>query len=189
MVVREKYHTADDLWKLSHLPENDAARLELSEGTLIVMAPAGGKHGSLAGEILVAIHQHVKARRLGYVTAAETGYVLHKNPSGRDTVRAPDVGFVQTERLPDGLPDGYIPFAPDLAVEVASPSESGDDIQQKVEEYLRYGTRAVWYFYPKSQTVNVHTLDGVQTLREGDVLDGGEVLPGFRLNIHEVFEG
>jgi Uma2 family endonuclease len=181
MVIRAKFYSADDLWELSSLPEYDEMRLELSEGNLIVMA--------LAGEIHTPIHQHVKPRKLGYVTAAETGYILNKNPSGKDTVRAPDVGFVSAERLPEGLPDGYIPFAPDLAVEIASPTESGDDIQEKVLDYLRFGTRAVWYFYPKSRTVNVHTREGMHTLTEEDVLDGGDILPGFRLNVRDVFEG
>jgi Uma2 family endonuclease len=189
MVVREIFYTADDLWELSHLTEYDEMRLELSEGNLIIMSPAGGKHGGLAGEIYVYVHQHVKPRNLGYVTAAETGYILHRNPSGKDTVRAPDVGFVSAERLPDGLPDAFIPFAPDLAVEVASPNESGDDIQDKVLDYLRFGTRAVWYFYPKSRTVNVHTSGGTRTLTENEELDGGDVLPGLRLLVRDVFEG
>jgi Uma2 family endonuclease len=189
MVVREKFYSADDLWELSHDPEYDEMRLELSEGNLIIMSPAGGKHGGLATDLSVYIHQHVKPRRLGYVTAAETGYILYKNPSGKDTVRAPDVGFVRAERLPEGLPDGYIPFAPDLAVEVASPNESGDDIQHKVLDYLRYGTQAVWYFYPKSRTVNIHKQEGTHTFAEDDVLDGGDVLPGFKLALREVFEG
>jgi Uma2 family endonuclease len=189
MVIQEKFYTADDLWDLSHLPEYDEIRLELSEGNLIIMAPAGGKHGGLAGEIYVYVHQYVKTNKLGYVTAAETGYILDKNPSGKDTVRAPDVGFVRGERLPEGLPDGFIPFAPDLAVEVASPNESGDDIQDKVLDYLRYGTRAVWYFYPKSRTVNVHTKEGTRTITEDEVLDGGDALPGFSLRVGDVFEG
>lgn len=189
MVVREKFYTADDLWELSHLSEYAEMRLELSEGYLIIMSPAGGKHGGLTSDIHNPIYQHVKKHKLGYVTAAETGYILHKNPSGKDTVRAPDVGFVSAERLPEGLPDGFIPFAPDLAIEVASPNESGDDIQDKVLDYLRYGTRAVWYFYPKSRTVNVHTAGGTRTLTENEELDGGDVLPGFRLLVRDVFEG
>jgi Uma2 family endonuclease len=85
MVIQEKFYTADDLWELSHRPEYDEMRLELSEGNLIIKSPAGGKHGGLSGEIYVYIHNHVKPRKLGYVTAAETGYILHKNPSGKDT--------------------------------------------------------------------------------------------------------
>jgi Uma2 family endonuclease len=95
---------------------------------------------------------------------------------------------VSAERLPEGLPEGFIPFAPDLAVEVASPNKSGDDIQDKVLDYLRYGTRAVWYFYPKSRTVNVHTKEGTRTLSEDEFLDGGDVLPGFLLAVRDVFE-
>lgn len=189
MVVREQLYTADDLWRLSHDPEYDAMRLELSEGNLIIMPPAGGKHGALSGKLFVYVYNHVLLHHLGYATAAETGYILHREASGKDTVRAPDVGFVRAERLPEGLPDGYIPVAPGLAIEVASPNESGDAIQDKVLDYLRYGTRAVWYFYPKSHTVNIHTSEGTHTLTEADMLDGGDILPGFTLAVRDVFEG
>lgn len=189
MVVREQFYSADQLWELSHLSEYDEMRLELSEGNLIIISPTVGKHGGVTGEIHAVVHTHVKAHKLGYVTAAETGYILHKNPLGKDTVRAPDVGFISAERLPDGLPDEFIPLAPDLAIEVASPNESGDDIQDKVLDYLRYSTRAVWYFYPKSRTVNVHTKAGTRTLTENEILDGGDILPGFSVKAGEIFEG
>src|SRR6185369_10309656 len=106
--------------------------------------------------------------------------ILFKNPDpdGKDIVRAPDVGFVRADRVPEELPDrGYVPFAPDLAVEVVSPDDSADEVAQKVAEYLKYGTRLVWVLYAKSKEVKVHTPDRVvKTLKVGDVLDGGDVL-------------
>ncbi len=184
---QEKIYTADDFWEISHSPENQDKRLELVEGVIYEMSPAGGKHGEIAMEIGMFIRLYVKEHRLGRVTAAETGYILFKNPDGKDTVRAPDVGFVAMERAPDGLPKGYVPFAPDLAVEVISPGNTAGDIHNKMLELLRAGTRIVWIIYPDSQTVVVHTPEGAKTLEINDTLDGGDVLPGFTLPVKDVF--
>jgi Uma2 family endonuclease len=185
--VQEKLYTAEDLWELSHRPENEGRRLELSEGVLIEMSPAGGKHGGIALDLGSLVRSHVKEHNLGYTTAAETGYILFKNPHGKDTVRAPDVGFVSAARLPEGLPDGYIPVAPDLAIEVVSPDDSADEIEKKVNEYLKHGTRMVWVFYPKTRSVLAQTPNSIQRLDINGTLDGGDVLPGFRLAVREVF--
>src|SRR5215213_2861973 len=138
MVVRENLYTADDLWELSHSTEYEGKRLELSEGELIEMSPSGGKHGGIAIRFGRLVDEHVENNALGYTTAAETGYILFKNPNGKDTVRAPDVGFVAAHRLPDGLPDGFVPLAPDLAVEVVTPNDRADEIEGKLRDYLKY---------------------------------------------------
>jgi len=188
MAVVERTYTADDLVVLSHSPQYDELRLELSDGELIIMAPASAKHGVIAMALGAVLQVFVKQQQLGYVTAAETGYILFKNPSGRDTVRAPDVGFIALSQLPDGLPDdGYVPFPPDLAVEVMSPNDSATETHKKVNEYLRYGTRLVWVVYPETRTVMVFTAQGAHTLDENATLDGGDVLPGFSLAIKTLF--
>jgi Uma2 family endonuclease len=187
MSVQEKLYSADDLWALSRHPEYRERRLELSEGVLIDMAPASGSHGLFTFRFGIRLGVFAETNGLGCFTAAETGFILYKNPTGRDTVRAPDIGYVRRERCADIPATGYVPFAPDLAVEVASPDESGEDIQDKVLDYLRYGTSVVWYFYPKSRTVNVHTPSGTTTLGEDDTLDGGDVLPGFNMKVSEIF--
>ncbi len=189
MVTQERLYTVEDLWRLSHSPEYDEMRLELNEGELIVMSPASGKHGVLAVRFAVVISQYVDANQPGYVTAAETGYILYQNPDpdGKDIVRAPDVGFIAAGRLPEGLPEGYVPFAPDLAVEVVSPNDDADDLQLKIQQYLRYGTRLIWVAYPKSRTVAAHTPTSVKTFNLNDTLDGGDVLPGFTLAVKDIF--
>ncbi len=186
--VSVQLYTAADLWALSHRPEYAGKRLELREGVLIEMSPAGGLHGQIASRLDRLIGAFVEARRLGAVTAAKTGYVLCAHPEGRDTVRAPDVGFVAAGRLPEGMPDGYIPFAPDLAVEVISPNDDAEAVQQKVLDYLRCGTRQVWVVYPRARSVVVHTPEGsAQTFGADDTLDGGTVLPGLRIPLRDVF--
>jgi Uma2 family endonuclease len=186
--VQEKFYTAEEFWEISHRPAYKGKRLRLIEGVLVEMSPAGGKHGGLALKLGRLVGDHVEEHDLGYTTAAETGYILFKNPNGKDTVQAPDAGFVAAHRLPNGLPDGYLPFAPDLAVEVVSPNDSADDIQDKVTLYLKYGTRLVWVFYPRSQTVVAHTPNGSRSISADGTLDGEDVLPGFSVKVRDIFK-
>lgn len=185
--VGQQLYTAEAFWELSHLPENRDKRLQLIEGELYEMLPAGGEHGGITLDLGSLIRSHVKANGLGYTTAAETGYILFRNPNGKHTVVAPDVGFISKERLPQGLPKSYIPLAPDLAVEVVSPGDTADEIDQKVVLYLRYGSRLVWVWHPKTKTVIAHTPTNMQRLDINDVLDGSDVLPGFKLAVREIF--
>ncbi|MEO8394240.1 MAG: Uma2 family endonuclease [Chloroflexota bacterium] len=187
MIVQEKFYSAEEFWELSNLPENENKRLELIEGELIEMPPAGGKHGGIVFQIGLPVGMHVKQHKLGYVTAAETGYVLHRNPDGKDTVRAADLGFVAAGCLPDGLPSGHIPFAPDFAVEVVSPSDRADQIEKKVTEYLQYGTRLLWVVYPATKTVVAYTSTSMRRFEMGETLDGGDVLPGLTLAVADIF--
>lgn len=123
------------------------------------------------------------------MTAGETGFVLATNPkTGRDTVRAPDVGFIAKNRLTP-LTGGFYHLAPDLVVEVVSPSDSARNIRRKVDQYLRAGTRLVWIVYPDDKFVDVYRPDhDTSTFRIDDTLDGYEVLPGLSLPVHDVFK-
>jgi Uma2 family endonuclease len=119
--------------------------------------------------------------------AAETGFVLARDP---DTVRAADVAFVSRDRVPpEGVPVGFWPMAPDLAVEVVSPNDRPEDIQEKVEEYLAAGTKLVGVVYPKTQSVTVYrSLREIVVLREDDLITGDEVLPGFACPVRKLLE-
>jgi len=188
MTIRERFYTAEDLWVMSHDPENDLRRFELSEGMLIEMTPAGAEHGKYALKFGRRIGNFVEENKLGETTAAETGYILFKNSKGKDTVRAPDVGFIAASRVPEGgLPSGYFSGAPDLAVEIISPNDEADDVQLRVTQFLKYGTRTVVLVYPKSKTVVVHTPAGSFTLNIDDEFDGGDVLPGFKVAVRDIF--
>jgi Uma2 family endonuclease len=187
MVVSDKLYTAEDLWELSHLPENDGKRLILIEGAVYEMTPTGWIHGDIASELDMAIRLFVKTHKLGRVTAAETGFNLAPR-----TTLAPDVGFIAAARVPKQLPSGYVPFAPDLAVEVVSPGNTADEMRKKIEKYMRYGTRLLWVVYPEQQKVDVYRpIAGqeahVDFIDIDGVLDGGDVLPGFKLPLREVF--
>lgn len=183
-------YTATDLWELSQRIENDGKRFILIEGVIYEMPPASWKHGDIAGVIFGLLWVFLRKHPLGRLTAAETGYRLSQDGK---IVLAPDVGFIANERIPDELPDtGYVPFAPDLAVEVVSPGNSANEISLKVSTYLQYGTQQVWLVYPEQQTVEVYTPNGnneaqVKYLSVNDVLDGGDMLAGFTLKISEIF--
>ncbi len=188
MVIKDRLYTAEDLWELSHLPENSEKRFELAQGVLIEMSPAGGEHGLCAAALLANVWNFVNQHKLGYVTAAETGYILFANPDGRNTVRAPDVGFVAAARLLEGFPQGYIPLAPDLAIEVVSLNDKAVEIADKINDYLRAGIPLIWFFYPKLKTVQVYAQSKVEVFGIDDSLDGGNVLPGFKLPLMDIFE-
>ncbi len=108
---------------------------------------------------------------------------------GPDTVRAPDVAVVSTARIAGHEQViGYLPFAPDLAVEVVSPSDSFADVETKARMWLTHGTRIVWVVEPDSRRVLIYELDrDRRELVESGDLDGGDVLPGFKVSVAKLF--
>ena len=173
--------TAADLLRLPA----DGRRYELIRGELRQMAPAGPTHGRLAMRLAAHLFQHVEAHHLGTVCAAETGFQLAQDP---DTVRAPDVAFVTRQRLEAvGEIEGHWPGAPDVAVEVISPSDRYTDVEDKVVEWLEAGSRMIIVVNPRQRAVMVyHSCTDVVRLTEEDTLEGGEVVPGWQLPIREV---
>lgn len=189
MVIGERLISAEEFFEIVQRPENEGRRLELVHGVIVedMAGGASGEHGESAALFLYHVMGHVLPNKLGRVTAAETCYRLHRLPEGRDIVRCPDVGFVSFEKAPEPLRTGLVPFAPDLAVEVVSPGNTADEMQMRVRDFLRYGTKIVWVAYPNTRTVEVHTADGARTLEADDLLDGGDVLPGFRVPVSAFF--
>lgn len=165
---------------------DDGFRYELVEGELQRMSPTGDEHGSMTMELAASLHQYVKRNSLGKVYAAETGFKLESAP---DTVRAPDIAFVRMERIQEtGRIRGYRDGAPDLAVEVMSPGNTKREMAEKVKEYFAAGARLVWVINPKPKTVTVYrSLTDIDVLTEKDMLDGGEVVPGFQIAVTEIF--
>lgn len=181
MLAEKKLMTAEELL---HLPE-DGYDYELVRGELIKMTPPGGEHGRIALRLGSRLADYVDAHHLGEVMA-ESGYCLECQP---DTVRGPDISFLSAERIPDeGLPKGFIQGAPDLAVEVVSPNDTVAEIQAKVQEYLKHGTRLVWVLEPTTRTITVYrSLTDIRILTEDDVLEGEDVVPGFAYKVKDVF--
>ena len=160
-------------------------RCELVRGELTMMSPAGSRHGAVTLRIATLLANHVDAHGLGQVFAAETGFILTRNP---DTVRAPDVAFVSRGRLETGLPTGYFPGPPDLAVEVRSPDDRPAAVAAKTADWLAAGTRLVWSVDPAAQALVAHAAEGATTrLVSPATVPAGDVVPGFALSLGRVF--
>jgi Uma2 family endonuclease len=174
--------TADELL----LMPRDGMRRELVDGELQEMSPAEFDHGRVAANVAFELATHVRAAMLGTVVAAETGFKLATNP---DTVLAPDAAFVSHERA-SGIEyrRGYWPGAPDLAVEVVSPGDRAREVEAKAFAWLDAGTRMVIVLHPRNRTATVYCgRDDATVLGENDTLDGGDVVPGWRVPIHALF--
>jgi Uma2 family endonuclease len=174
--------TADELEAMG-----SDARFELIQGVLHEMSPSSFNSSLVLTRIAIALGSYVETHRLGEVTFAEAGYVLEHGP---DTVVAPDVAFVQRERLelaPKG--QGFFPAAPDLIIEVISPSDEPLDIRRKHALYDRIGISMVWWIDPKRRVATVHVPNKpVQQLTESDSLDGGTLIPGFSIPLAKLFD-
>jgi len=159
----------------------DIGRCELIRGELIMMLPPGGRHGQLSNTLAFQLTLFVEKTGKG-VVLGETGFVLTRDP---DTVRAPDVAYLMAGRE---IVDGFIEGAPDLAVEVVSPSDRPGYVREKVAEWLEAGAGAVWVVNPRERTVAVHVAGREPRLVEEDeTLFGDPVLPGFELPLGRLF--
>jgi Uma2 family endonuclease len=170
--------------QLAELTDDRYKKSELVKGELIVMSPTGFEHGIVSARIAQILNDFVRARGLGYICGAETGFILQRNP---DTVRAPDVAFVRKEKV-SALPTSFAEFATDLAVEIVSPTDRSSEMEQKISEYLAAGTRLVWVVYPMTKTVYVYGPGrAIQRLSASETLSGEDVLPGFSITVSEFF--
>jgi Uma2 family endonuclease len=172
--------TASELFEMP----DDGFRYELVKGELRKMSPAGGEHGAVIWNLSGLLAPHVKVIGQGF--GAETGFKIASDP---DTVRAADIAFVRRERIPStGIPKNFWELAPDLVIEVVSPGDTYSEVHEKVEDWLNAGVRAVWVVDSKRRIVTVYrSMTDVIHLSEGDELDGGDVVPGFRCEVSEIF--
>jgi Uma2 family endonuclease len=173
--------TAEDL-----LAMGPDARFELVEGHLIPMPPTGDEHGSFTIDLSAEVTMFVRANDLGRCWAAETGFILARDP---DTVLAPDFSFIARERLNyPGGGRGFVPIAPDLVVETRSPSDRLTDLRNKMRRWLDFGVCRALLLDPQQRTITVYAPDAEPvTLTAADTLEGGDVLPGFALPLDRLF--
>lgn len=187
MVMERQFVSAEGFLEIVGSPEYVDRIVELVEGEIVKMPKPSGLHGQITMLLGLKIGNHVVNNGLGIVTAAETGFILERNPDGRDTVRGLDIAFIRSARAPRVLPDKLVDVAPDLAVEVISPSNKATDSHRKIRQLLAAGTALVWIVHPETRTVEVHTRSGATTLEADDALNGGDVLPGLEIPIREIF--
>jgi Uma2 family endonuclease len=166
--------------QFEQLPD-DGLRHELDEGELIVMPSPFGQHGQIQVEMCSILRNFIRPRSLGLIFT-ETGYRL-----SRDTVRGPDISFIRAERAAALDLKKRFECAPDLAIEIISPSETATDIAHKVRQYLQAGS-AVWVVYPDDRTVHVfETSKNARVLEADDLLEAPNLLPGFSVRVNELF--
>lgn len=172
--------TAKDV---ERLPEGE--RFELIRGERREVSPPGGRHGRLQARIAARMGSFVEEQRSGAIYT-EAGFVISQGP---DTLVAPDVAFVRSERLLTEEEEiGFLHQIPDIAVEVVSPGDSHSQVVENIMTYLESGVPLVWEIDPQRQRVIVWSHDQtVQELKAGDTLDGGDVLPGFRVPVADLF--
>lgn len=151
-----------------------------------MMSPAGWRHGRIVHRLEVLLGRYIEENKLGEAFGAETGFLISRDP---DTVRAPDIAFIAQDNLPTKEPaEAYWPGAPDLVVEVLSPNDKTGEIDEKIQAWLAAGAKLVWVVDPQLQSVSIHRSAIVVAVKTGnDMLDGGDVVPGFNCPVAEIF--
>ncbi len=174
--------TADDLLKLEH----GGKSTELVRGRLIVREPPSTYHGRVQSNLNVLVGSHVRAHALGAVFGQDTGFKIASDP---DTVRAPDLAFVDRTRMTQIPRRGYAALAPDLVAEILSPEDRPGEVLAKAGEWLGAGVRLVWVIDPDRRVASVYRDDGSVTTVASDAdLDGDAVLPGLSFRLSELFD-
>jgi len=183
-VQQEKKIWADE--ELMALPK-DGHRYEVVNGKLVDMGSAGALHGNLTITLSSALFAVVKAKKLGALFDSSTAFRMRSG-----NLRSPDISFFARERLQGmaELPTGFLEGAPDLAVEVLSPSNTVEEIEGKIADYFENGARLVWVISPTQRYVLVYRSahEPDRLLKSADTLDGEEVIPGFQLPLAELFQ-
>jgi Uma2 family endonuclease len=169
---------------LEQMTDDDSVRTELDQGELIRMPPAGGDHAYREVEVGAILRNYVRKNQLGRVYGADAGFRLNA-----ETVRSPDVAFVRKERVAGLHSKGFLNGPPDLAVEIFSPSDSVPQLMRKVKQYFAAGTHTVWIVYPETREIHVLEASGADhILREGNLIEAPELLPGFSVPVAGLFE-
>ncbi len=180
-ITQKKLLTAEEFFLLPD--PDDGSQLELIRGEVITMTPAGGMHGVSCSNANRIIGNFVHDHQLGTVACNDTGFITERGP---DTVRGPDVAFWSKEKLKE-VPVGFIDAAPDLIVEVLSPSNTTKQIRAKLREYFAKGVRLVWVIAPEDRTLTIYrTVDEGRLLHESATVTGEDVLPGFTCRVSDM---
>ena len=181
MVAERKLVTADDVWKMG-----EDAHVEVIRGELREVAAAGGRHGRVGGRFAFHLSSYGIQNGVGDTYTSETGFIIEQSPL---TLLVPDVVFIKNEHLPEGgEPVGFFKTPPDVVVEVRSPSQTVNEFFEKVDSYLNFGVPLVWAADFEGRTITAFYRTGpVRVYRAGELLDGGDVLPGFSVPVDDFF--
>jgi len=174
MAVERRVVTAEELLRLP----DDGVRRELIDGELRTMSPTGAGHGEHESAMTFHIGTFLASHPVGRIWGGEVGFLLRRDP---DRVRAPDIAIMRRDRVP---PAGFFAGPPDMAIEIVSPGDAADAVEQKVQEWLAAGAEVVWVVYPTGPRLAVRRPDGsAQTHGPDEDVEGGPVLPGLRMRL------
>jgi Uma2 family endonuclease len=174
--------SAEEYWALP----DDGRRTELVRGKVLTIPSPGFQHGELCLRIGFVIMQFLAAKPFGRIVSNDAGVITERDP---DTVRGPALSFYSFDRLPSHQsPQGYPDVAPDLSLEVKSPSDRWNKLVSKAAELLDAGVTVVCIVDPESQKVQIHRADeAVRTLARDEFLEFADVLPGFSVRVGDLF--
>lgn len=169
--------SVEDFLRRSETPD---MRFELVEGELITVSPTMPEHNDARDTLLVALRNFLAGRGLGRVWSEQAFHLFG------DTIRIPDIAYVRAGRTiaPRQLPKG----APDLAVEVISPSNTPRELDRRISDYFAAGCKRVWLLFPEHQEVYIHGSAGVVRRQGDELLEDAELLPGFSVRVSSLFE-
>jgi len=184
MTIQERLYTVQEFEAFIAQPENSDRLFELIDGEIVEKMPTE-EHSLIIGNIYMPLRMFADPRDLGRAAFE----VRRKMSDDNHNARLPDVEFTVKARLLPVVKKGAVPQMPDLAVEVKSPDDSFVKMREKANYYLNNGAKIVWLVFPDRQQIEVHTdYAAVRTLGINDELDGGDVLPGFKLALREIFK-
>jgi Uma2 family endonuclease len=173
--------TVQEFEHFLRLPENRDRLLELIDGGVVEKMPTE-EHGYTAGIFVTRLNNFVLPHKLG-VVAVEA---RHRIPTDRRNVRLPDVSFRQGNA--PLVKEGAVAQMPDLAIEIQSPDDTVKSMRDKAAYYLANGARLVWLVFLRKRYIEVYRPgEEMEILFGSDILDGGDVLPGFSLPVAEIF--
>jgi Uma2 family endonuclease len=180
-IAPKKLLTAEEFFLLPD--PGDGSQQELVRGEILTMPPHGGLHGVCCLKTGRRIGNFVDDNDRGTVASNDTGFITEREP---DSVRGPDISYWSKDRLKE-IPVSYIELAPDLLVEVLSPSNTRKQILAKLREYFIKGVRLVWVIAPEDRTVTIYrTPDEGRLLHESATVTGEDVLPGFSCRVSDL---
>lgn len=167
--------------------KGDTGPCELVDGRVVPMSPTGWQHGRIEIRLGMALERFVQQCQLGWVVVGEVGIYIRRNP---DTVRGADVAFLSKDRTPEGPPAGFLTVAPEVVIEIVSPTDRRQDLQEKIEDYFAADVDQVWVVEPATRSFQVFDSPAdMRKFTEEDHFEAEGALKGFSLRISDLFEG
>ena len=185
--VRERYISVDEFLEIANSPKYADCLVELVEGEIVAVPYTNRQHSETLTLVTAQVAGHVYSNNLGRVYSGDGGFVLEQSVIGRDTLRGIDIAFMRADKAPDPSLPRVIDGAPDLAIEIVSPSNEAEGIDLKIWQRQRAGTQVIWIIYPGLRCIHIRTPNNLTVLSESDTLTGGDVLPGFEAKVADLF--